>query len=105
MTTREIGTIGENLAIKILKSKNFSILYRNFRVRSGEIDIICKKDNMISFIEVKSLPMFKNNIIFEPREQITKSKIFKIKNTANYFIATNDLYNISYKFDIMEIKF
>lgn len=105
MTSKELGNIGENLATKILINKGFKILNRNFRSSSGEIDIICFKNNTISFIEVKSLSMFKNNFIYEPKEQITPRKKFKIKSTANYFIIKNNLQNSYFKFDLMEIKF
>ena len=55
MTSKEIGNLAENLATKILINKNFQIMKRNFRSNFGEIDIICLKNNIISFIEVKSL--------------------------------------------------
>lgn len=105
MTSKKIGNIAEDLASKILITKNFKIITRNFRSKSGEIDIICLKNNIISFIEVKSLSMFKNNLLYEPKEQITHSKRFKIINTAKYFLAKNNLNNSYYKFDLIEIKF
>ncbi|AID44624.1 hypothetical protein SFBM_0676 [Candidatus Arthromitus sp. SFB-mouse-Japan] len=105
MTTKDIGNLGEILAVKVLLNKNFKIINKNFRSKRGEIDIICSKDNVISFVEVKSICMFKNNFILEPREQINNRKIFKIRNTANYFLTINNLNNIFYKFDLMEIKF
>ena len=105
MTTKEIGNLGENLAVKVLLSKNFKVINRNFKSKRGEIDIICLKDNIISFVEVKSMCMFKNNFILEPREQINSRKIFRIRSTANYFLTINNLHNSTYKFDLMEIKF
>lgn len=105
MTSKEIGNLAENLATKILINKNFQIMKRNFRSNFGEIDIICLKNNIISFIEVKSLSMFKNNFMYEPKEQITRKKQFKIKSTANYFLTKNNLHNLYYKFDLIEIKF
>lgn len=105
MTSKELGTIGENLATKILVNKNYKILDRNFKSSSGEIDIICYKENIISFIEVKSLSIFKNNFIYEPKEQITRKKRLRILSTANYFIIKNGLKNLNFKFDLMEIKF
>lgn len=105
MTTKEIGNIGEALSTKILIQKGFTILSNNFRSRCGEIDIICMKNNKISFVEVKSLSMFKNNLIYEPREQITRIKMLRIINTANYYLTINNLHNSLYQFDLMEIKF
>ncbi len=53
MTTKDIGNLGEILAVKVLLNKNFKIINKNFRSKRGEIDIICSKDNVISFVEVK----------------------------------------------------
>ena len=85
MTSKEIGNLAENLATKILINKNFQIMKRNFRS--------------------KSLSMYKNNFIYAPKEQITRKKQFKIKSTANYFLTKNNLHNLYYKFDLIEIKF
>ena len=49
-----LGQIGENLASNYLRSKKFTILERNFRCRSGELDIVAEKDKKIYFIEVKT---------------------------------------------------
>lgn len=37
-----------------LEKSGYAILYRNFRIRGGEIDIIAKKDDVIAFVEVKT---------------------------------------------------
>ena len=90
MTTKQIGDLAEDLSVKILTDNKFDIICKNYRTRLGEIDIICFKRDTISFIEVKSLCMFKDNVISEPKEQITTSE-----NLDDYY----------YKFDLMEIKF
>jgi putative endonuclease len=53
MNKREKGTYFEELACNYLKENGATILFRNFRCRSGEIDIIAKDGRYISFIEVK----------------------------------------------------
>ncbi|MBI2023948.1 YraN family protein [Candidatus Giovannonibacteria bacterium] len=55
---RKFGDICENLAIKHLKGKSFSILERNYLKKWGEIDIIAeervsRETHNIHFIEVK----------------------------------------------------
>lgn len=42
MNKKEIGTIGENLACKLLVAGGFEILARNISCRFGEIDIACR---------------------------------------------------------------
>ncbi len=54
MNTYRKGQTGERMAAEYLSGIGFEILETNFRSPGGEIDIIAKKDNDISFVEVKS---------------------------------------------------
>lgn len=48
------GLAGEKLAVSYLEQKGFKIIAQRFRTTRGEIDIIVIKDNIISFVEVKT---------------------------------------------------
>ena len=50
----EVGKFGEDFACNYLLQQGYTIQYRNFRCRIGEIDIIAVKNNVLSFIEVKT---------------------------------------------------
>ena len=51
--SRATGNEKEALAADHLAGRGYEILCRNFRVASGEIDIVAKHDGYIVFIEVK----------------------------------------------------
>lgn len=51
----EIGTFGEQYIAKILESRGFRVLEMNYRKKCGEIDVIVKKDEIIRFVEVKTV--------------------------------------------------
>lgn len=51
----EIGAIGEGIAAKYLEKKGFFIIDRNYRKKWGELDIVCKKEGIIHFVEVKTV--------------------------------------------------
>ncbi|MBZ9569912.1 YraN family protein [Patescibacteria group bacterium] len=61
MTSKQLGILGEKIAVDYLKNKGYQILDRNYSNKflsgpqRGEIDIITKKNETISFIEVKTL--------------------------------------------------
>ena len=46
--------LGEEIAANYLKNKGYKIIERNFRKGYGEIDIICVRDNVLVFVEVKT---------------------------------------------------
>lgn len=54
MKTSEKGKIGENLAAEFLEKNGFVVVERNYRARTGEIDLIAEKSDELSFVEMKS---------------------------------------------------
>ena len=49
----EIAREAESFVCKWLEDRGWTIEARNFRTRRSEIDIIAKKDDVLSFVEVK----------------------------------------------------
>lgn len=97
---KDIGYLGESLAIKYLVNKGYSILEKNYRIKLGEIDIICRKNNILIFVEVKS--RYTNNYGY-PIESVTYSKQKKIINISKFYILTNKCYNSNIRYDIIEV--
>ncbi|MGE5398428.1 MAG: YraN family protein [Chitinophagales bacterium] len=76
---KEIGRQGEDLAASFLEARGYRIEQRNYRCRWGEIDLICCKNNILVFVEVRSK---KDTSFGTPEESITRNKINKIHKTA-----------------------
>lgn len=53
--SQKTGEIGENIAVKFLMKRGFSILDRNYTKKWGEIDIVAEKADKLHFVEVKSV--------------------------------------------------
>jgi putative endonuclease len=49
-----LGRAGEQLAAEHLRSLGYEITARNFRTRSGEIDLVAVRDGGVLLIEVKT---------------------------------------------------
>lgn len=99
---KHIGSIGESIAENYLIQNGYIILDRNFSCKLGEIDIIGKDDNIISFIEVKSRY---GNLYGSPRESVNSIKQYKIYKTAQLYILKKKLTRFYFRFDVMEIIF
>jgi len=93
------GTNGENFACQYLINKGYKILYRNFRSKFGEIDIIANKGDLIIFVEVK---LRNSNKFGKGFEAVSKSKIEKIIKTSQYFISLQTEIYI-YRYDVISI--
>lgn len=49
-----LGNLGESLAADELRRAGYSILATRYRTRFGEIDIVCRRDKHLAFVEVKA---------------------------------------------------
>lgn len=52
-TTKEIGTAGEDSAVRHLVTHGLEVLARNFRVKGGELDLVCRDGTTTVFVEVR----------------------------------------------------
>lgn len=82
------GLLGEKIAVKYLRRKNYKILETNCRDKYGELDIICKKNNVIIFVEVKT--MSADSPYGSPFEKVNFHKIKKLKQNAMLYLIKND---------------
>jgi len=80
--TSDLGSLAETYSEKLLSSKGYKILDRNFHSRFGEIDIVAVKDSTLVFVEVKARWSRKFGA---PEEAVTKSKLWKIQKTGEYY--------------------
>lgn len=100
MTNKQKGDYGEEVIANFLKKRNLEILCRNYRTKFCEIDIICKKENRLYFIEVKA----RTNLNFGyPSEAVDKRKQDKIRKGAMVFIKQYNMNNYDIAFYIAEV--
>lgn len=95
----KIGKIGEQKATTYLKTHGYKILDRNFRVKTGEIDIIAQKGNILAFIEVKTRTQTKYGV---PCEAVNYYKRKNIYETAQMYLLYNKL-DMECRFDVVEV--
>ncbi|MBI5127769.1 YraN family protein [Candidatus Roizmanbacteria bacterium] len=97
---KNIGKLGEQKALLFLKDNGFTILKTNFRSRQGEIDLIAKKDRTVYFIEVKTRTSLNKGY---PYEAVNKTKIFRLKKTANYFLLKSNYKDYKLKLGVISL--
>jgi len=91
MTTsrRKLGDLGEKLAKEYLEKQGYEIIERNYQKRSGEIDLIARKNKIIIFVEVKTRTKNENEEYSPPEEAVNFSKQRKIIKTARLYLFEN----------------
>ena len=94
-----IGKLGEDYATQYLANSGYKIIKRNFKTRFGEVDIIAEKDDVISFVEVKTRS---KNSLYTPREAVNLSKQKKIILASSEYILVSKTEKQP-RFDIFEI--
>ena len=88
----------ETQAGEFLKLKGYKLLDRNVRSRFGEIDIVAREGETISFIEVKKRSKVS---LYSGREAVTRHKRDRIRKTA--LLLTSKAPDKAYRFDVIEI--
>lgn len=98
---RQLGNHIETIVCDYLSEKGYKILSKNYRCPFGEIDIIAKDENYITFIEVK----YRKNVASGyPIEAVNHRKQQKIIKTSLYYITQNHLsLNSNYRYDIVSV--
>ena len=82
LNNKDTGFFGENMAAAYLSTQGFEILFRNWRYKHLEIDIIASKDGLLHIVEVKT----RTSVEFGyPEQSIHATKMQFLKNAAAFF--------------------
>jgi putative endonuclease len=100
MSTRDVGSEGEQKAVDYLKKLKFKIIERNLATNFGEIDIVAEENKTIVFIEVK----LRNNSMFgAPAEAVGARKQGKIIRSALEYVKRERIIGKNMRFDVLAI--
>jgi putative endonuclease len=97
---QDSGQRGEAVAASFLRRKGFRILERNFLLRGGELDLICRKGSTLVFVEVRA----RANLAFgHPLESITAAKRRHLLRAALVYLKKNHWEEQPFRFDLVAI--
>lgn len=90
---QKTGELGETIACQFLKRRGFFIMDRNYTKKCGEIDIIARRNDVVHFIEVKSVSCENFDAIaslsdkYRPEDQVHVRKRRRISRTLEMYCA------------------
>ncbi|MBI4687390.1 MAG: YraN family protein [Nitrospirae bacterium] len=96
-----LGREGEELAIKFLKKNGYKIIEQNYKTPLGEIDIIAKDGETLTFIEVKARESLQFGQPFEAVNYTKRKKITKV--ALSYIKKLKEVPPC--RFDVMSVYF
>ena len=116
MDSKQFGFFGEGIALKYLRDKGYQILDKNYSPsrkiagrgpKRGEIDIVTKKDDIISFVEVKTLNKTSGEPFsaISPEEKVDYLKRKKLIKMAKLWLMEKKIpLETKWQIDVIAIK-
>ncbi|MCR5670812.1 MAG: YraN family protein [Butyrivibrio sp.] len=102
MNNRKVGTGFERIAADHIRSRGGTIVALNYRLKSGEIDIIAKDGDYLCFIEVK----YRKNMDFGgPLAAISFKKQLQICKISKLYLYFNNYpLDTKIRYDVIAIS-
>lgn len=105
------GRLGEDIALKYLISKGYSLIQQNYRKSFSEIDIICHKDQVVHFVEVKTVSYETKADLekavsygtWRPEEQVHSFKLRQISKGIQVWLEENG-YGGDFQIDVVAVR-
>jgi putative endonuclease len=77
------------------------VLIRNYKTTGGEIDLVCRHDDVLVFVEVKTRAA---RDPVHPSESIDERKENALRLAARRYLELLDSEDITYRFDTVEVR-
>lgn len=97
---QQLGKSGEHIAEVYLSQKGYRLLVRNFRTRSGELDLVMQDGNTLVFIEVKAR---RGSAYGIPEEAVTPRKMHEIVTTAAIYVSKYGKNDMLQRIDVVAL--
>jgi len=92
------GRVGEERAVRFLKNQGFEILERNWRSKSGELDIVANRGRELHFVEVR----FQSKPDLESAFPRSKQKKF-VDAAKSYLLKNNGSHGFRTHYDFLVV--
>ncbi|WP_340393974.1 YraN family protein [Paenibacillus sp. FSL E2-0177] len=98
---KEKGAAAENGAVQYLSSSGYMILERNWRCRTGELDIIAEREYCIVVVEVRS----RSGELLQgtPEESVNARKINQVRSTTQVYLHMKGYEERRVSFDVISV--
>jgi putative endonuclease len=100
MEKKQLGKKGEEVALRFLKKRGYRLIEKNYVCKMGEMDIIAREKDTLTFIEVKT----RTSMMFGPPQlAVNASKQRQLSKVALYYLKEKRLEDVKARFDVVAI--
>ena len=111
----QVGAYGEQIAVKYLQNKGFSIVETNYLKKWGEIDVVARETvenkQIIHFVEVKAVSYETKSALahavshetWRPEEQVTEFKLKKLHRAIETWLLENNCES-DWQIDVLAVR-
>jgi putative endonuclease len=100
--TKRLGDLGEELAVRHLRSLGYRVVARNYRCRLGELDCVAVQGRTLVFLEVKAR---RSDDFGGPLEAVDRRKRRRMTRLARYYTLQHNLGDVAQRFDVVAVWF
>jgi putative endonuclease len=93
------GNAAENVACQYLETQGLTLVERNYRCRSGELDLVMRDGSYLVFVEVRCR---RDKRYGMPAETVTKIKQKRLIRAATHYLQYHHL-DVPCRFDIIAV--
>jgi len=98
---KRTGASGEAAAARHLERLGYKALHRNWRCRTGEIDIVAEDGDTLVFVEVRTRRRI--GTFGTPLESVDARKIRQVRDTALAYLHLNGKHGSAVRFDVIAV--
>ena len=102
LNRKEIGAAGEDAASRLLEQNNYRILHRNWRCRTGELDIVASIEGTLVVVEVRSRSNHSSSY-GTAAESVNYRKMNQVRSTAEVYLYQHRLSDRPVRFDVITV--
>jgi putative endonuclease len=96
----DLGRLGEDLALKKIKSLGYKCIVRNYRCPLGEVDLIARDGDTLVFIEIKTR---RDRSLGYAKESINARKKRQLSKVALAYMKSHDVAEAKSRFDVVAV--
>lgn len=102
--SRQLGAIGEQVAVRHLERAGFVVLERNWRCAAGdvrgELDIVARDGEVLVLCEVKAR---RGELTGGPLVAVTPRKLWQLRRLAGAYLAESPVHHRQVRLDVIGV--